>query len=170
MNVMRNLRIAKITLNMGIGSPGDKMEKAKKLLQTISRQKPVSTKSNKRIPTWGVRPGLPLAVTVTIRGKKAEELLSRLLQAEENELKTRKFDNYGNFAFGIKEYIDLPKVKYDPKLGVVGLEVAVTIERSGFRIKRRSMKAKKIPTRHRITKEESIQFIKNKFGVKMEEE
>jgi len=170
MNKMRNLRIEKLTLNMGIGSPGDKMEKAKKLLQIITGQKPVSTSSNKRIPTWGVRPGLPLAVTVKVRGKKAEELLGRLLQARENSLSIKKFDSFGNFAFGVPEYIDIPGVPYDSTIGVVGLEVSVTVERAGYRIKKRSLKSRKIPSSHRVTKEESIQFMKEKYDLKLEEE
>ncbi len=170
MTIMRSPRIAKLTLNIGVGSPGDKMDKAKKLLQTIAQSKPVSTSSLKRIPTWGVRPGLPLGVMATVRGKKAEELLQRLLQAVENTINPKKFDQFGSFSFGVPEYIDIPGIPYDSSIGVIGLEVAVTIERPGYRIKRRRLQPKKIPTRHKLTKEESIKFIKSKYGTKIEEE
>ena len=56
-NPMRKIKIEKITLNIGTGMPGEKLEKALKLLQKISQSKPVSRKTKKRIPTWGVRPG-----------------------------------------------------------------------------------------------------------------
>ena len=170
MTVMRNPRVAKLTLNIGTGGPGDRMDKAKKLLHLITQLKAVNTISQKRIPTWGVRPGLPLAVIVTVRGKKAEELLQRLLQAVENTVNPKKFDKYGNFSFVIPEYIDIPDVPYDPTIGVIGLEVAVTMERYGYRIKRRKIQIRKIPTKHKLTKEESINFIKTKFGTKIEEE
>ena len=79
-------------------------------------------------------------------------------------------DKEGNFAFGIKEYIDIPGMKYDMDIGIIGLEVSVTLKRPGFRIKRRTIKKKKIPSRHKITKDEAISFVKEKFGVKFAEE
>jgi large subunit ribosomal protein L5 len=82
----------------------------------------------------------------------------------------RKIDNEGNFAFGIKEYIDIPGSKYDMSIGIIGLEVAVTLNRPGARIKKRRIRQKKIPQRHRITKEETKEFLKEKFNVKFEGE
>ena len=139
MNSMKKIRTEKVTLNIGVGGPGDKLDKAMKLLNNISGVKSVQTKAgpSMRIPTWGVRPNLPIACKVTVRGEKAEKLLKRLLQAVDNKLPTRKFDKFGNFSFGIPEYIDIPDVPYDQSIGVIGLEVAVTLERPGFRIKRR---------------------------------
>ena len=165
---MRALKIEKVTLNIGTGMPGEKLEKALKLLQKISQAKPVSTKTKKRIPTWGVRPNLEIGAKVTIRGKKAEELLTRLLKSKADILEESKFDNAGNLAFGIPEYIEIPGVEYDATIGIIGLEVAVTIIRPGFRIRRRARKRKSIPQSHRITKEEAINFMKTKFKVKVE--
>lgn len=164
---MKQIGVEKITLNIGVGTTGDKLEKATKLLTTITGEKPVTTKAKKRIPTLGVRPGLPIGCKVTLRGKKAEEVLIRLLKANKNTIKSSKFDNSGNLSFGIVEYIDIPEVEYDISIGIIGLEVAITLERPGFRIKRRTIKAKTIPKKHRITKEEAIEFMKNKFGVKV---
>jgi len=164
-NLMSNIKIEKITLNIGVGAPGDKLNKAKELLEKISEGKAVETKTIKRIPTWGLRPKLPIACKVTLRGQKAEEVLSRLLKAIDNKLDERKFDTTGNFSFGIKEYIDIPGVEYDPSIGVIGLEIAVTLERPGFRVKRRRLRTNKIAVKHRITKEEAQDFIKNKFNV-----
>ncbi len=170
MNPMQQILVEKVTLNMGVGGPGDKLDKAMKLLKIISSSKPVSTSSNKRIPTWGVRPKLPIACKVTVRGKKAEELLGRLLKAIDNTIPKRKFDKFGNFSFGIVEYIDIPGVPYDPSIGVIGLEVAVTLARKGFRIKRRARAASKVPARHKVNTTQAIEFMKTKYNVDLGEE
>lgn len=170
MNEMREIRIEKLTLNMGAGEAGDKLEKYTRLLKTITGKKPIQIISSKRIPTWQVRPGLAIGTKVTIRGKEAEELLKRLLVAVDNILKPKSFDKEGNFAFGIPEYIDIPGMEYIVEIGIVGLEVAVSLERAGFRIKRRKLNGKKVPIKHRITAEEAQEFMKNIYNVKIGEE
>lgn len=167
MTNIRNITVEKITLNIGTGKPGPGLEKATKLLQTITGSKPVETKTKKRIPTWEIRPGLPIGCKVTLRKKKALELLPKLLSAVENKLDPSKFDKEGNFAFGIKEYIDISGAKYDSSIGIIGLEVAVTLQRPGYRIKRRKLAKRKIKKRHSITKEEAIEFVAKNFGVKI---
>jgi large subunit ribosomal protein L5 len=167
-NKMREIRVEKITMNIGTGMPGEKLEKARKLLEMIAKSKPVSTRTKKRIPTWGVRPGLEIGAKVTLRGKKAEEVLASLLKAKANTLPPTKFDQSGNLAFGLHEYLDIPGVTYDASIGIIGLEVAVTLMRPGFRIRSRARKQRSIPTRHRISKEESMKFMQQKFGVKVE--
>lgn len=166
---MKEIRIEKLTLNIGAGEAGDKLEKAVKLLNKITGKKPLKTVSHKRIPSWSVRPGLTIGAKVTIRGKEAEEMLKRLLVAVDNTLKPSSFDNQGNFAFGIHEYIDIPKMEYLVEIGILGLDVAVTLERPGYRIKKRKYQRKSIPTKHRITKEEAIEYLKTKFNVKIGE-
>src|SRR3989344_4462176 len=165
-NKMKQINVAKLTLNIGIGEAGDKLNKATVLLTNIAKAKAVQTKTMKRIPTWGVRPKLAIACKVTLRKKKAEELLNRLLKAVDNKINESKFDDYGNFSFGIPEYIDIPGAEYDPNIGIIGLEAAVTLERPGFRIKRRFMKSK-IPARHKISKQEAIEFIKSKYNTEV---
>ncbi|MBI4153975.1 50S ribosomal protein L5 [Candidatus Woesearchaeota archaeon] len=169
MNPMREISVEKITLNIGVGKPGAELDKAKKLLEMLSGAKPVETRATKRIPTWGIRPGLAIGTKVTLRGEKAAELLKKLLSSVDYKVDQRKFDKQGNFAFGIREYIDIPGVNYNVDLGILGLEVAVTLQRPGFRIKKRSVKKKGIPARHAISKEEAVAFAKAKLGVKMEE-
>lgn len=164
-NIMKKISIEKITLNIGIGESGDKLDKAVKLLNKIAEQKPIKTKTFKRIPTWNIRPRLEIATKVTIR-KKTEEILKRLFEAINNQLPENKFDNNGNFSFGIDEYINIPNVEYDPEIGIIGLDVAVTLKRPGFRVKRRLKKCK-IKKSHKIIKEEAIEFIKNKFNIKI---
>lgn len=162
---MKHIRIEKVTLNIGAGRSPERLEKGIKLLSNITGMKPVKTVTNKRIPTWNLRPGLPIGCKLTIRKKKASQLLAKLLQAKDSKLNKKQFDNQGNIAFGIHEYIDIPGIRYDPEIGIMGLEVCVTLERPGFRIKRRRIKKKKIGSRHRIPKQDAIDFMKDEFKV-----
>ena len=164
MNPMRQIRIEKLTLNIGSGTNNVKLEKGMKLIQNLTGKPPVKTFTTKRIPTWGVRPGLPIGCKLTLRKKEAIEVLERLLKSKENQLSSRQFDSSGNFSFGIHEYIDIPGAKYDPVIGIMGLEVCVTLERTGFRIKRRRTKNSKIPKKHSISKDEAIDYISNTFS------
>ncbi len=168
-NPMRKIRIEKITLNVGAGKDEDKLKKGLKLLKNITGIEPLKTITHKRIPTWALRPGLAIGCKVTLRGKKAEALLKNLLEAREKMLSAKQFDGQGNFSFGIPEYVDIPQVDYDPEIKVMGLEVAVTLERPGFHISRRKMQKRCIPIRHRISPHEAQEFMREQFGVKIEE-
>ena len=170
MNVIQQIRVEKITLNMGTGGPGEKMEKAIRLLKNITGRKPVQTKTKKRIPSWGIRPGLSIGSKVTMRKKNAEEFLLRLLQAKNNILLRKHFDENGNFSFGIAEYLDIPVAEYDMQVGIIGFEVAVTLSRPGYRIAKRRINRKKLPKKMRITKEEAIAFMKSKYSLMIKEE
>lgn len=169
MNPMRTIKVEKITLNIGAGKDQTKLEKGIKLLKNITSINPVKTFTNKRIPDWGIRPGLPIGCKITLRKEKAVELLKRLLAAKDNMLKVSQFDENGNIAFGIKEYIDIPEVKYDHEIGVIGLEVCVTLERPGYRIKKRRICKRKIHKKHIITKQEAVDFMKQKFSIEIGE-
>ena len=126
--------------------------------------------TSKRIQEWGLRPGLPIGCKLTLRKDRAIKLLQKLLEAVDNKLRENQFDSNGNVAFGIHEYIDIPGVKYDPKIGIMGLEVCVTLERPGYRIKRRRLLARKIPARHRVSRQEAVEFMSKNFDLKVEVE
>ena len=168
MNAMKNIRIEKITLNVGAGKDEEMLKKGLKLLQKLSGEiKPVATITQKRIPGWNLRPGLKIGCMVTIR-KNTAELLKRLLVAKENKLSLNNFDNQGNFSFGIPEYIDIAGLEYDPDLKIMGLEVAVTLQRPGFRIKNRKIKKSAIGHSHLISKEEAVAFAQSRLQVEVQ--
>lgn len=167
LNIMKEIRLAGLSLNIGVGKDEDKLKKGLKLLQKISGLAPVQTTTKKRIPAWDLRPGLVVGCRVTIR-KNASEMLKRLLAAKKNTLSPKNFDRQGNFSFGIPEYIDIPGLEYDPELKLMGLDVAVTLERPGFRVKKRKNHPKKVGKKHRITKEEAIHFIQTRFNAQVE--
>ena len=170
MSSMKDIKIEKITLNIGAGKPGAELEKAITLLKTISGKTPAETKTTKRIPGWAIRPGLTIGCKVTLRNKDAMETVKRLLVAIDNLISIRSFDKNGNFSFGVPEYLEIPNMDYIPEVGIIGLEVAVTLARPGYRIKRRTQKTKSIPERHKISKQEGIDFAKKELGVKIKEE
>ncbi|MBS3139401.1 50S ribosomal protein L5 [Candidatus Woesearchaeota archaeon] len=162
-NPLREIKIAKITLNVGAGKDEEMLKKGLKLLQKLSNEvKPIATVTKKRIPGWNLRPGLKIGCKATIR-KNTVELLKRLLAAKKNTLSEDNFDNQGNFSFGVPEYIDIQGLDYDPELKIMGLEVAVTLQRAGFRIKERRIKCSKVGKNHLITKGEAINFARNKL-------
>jgi large subunit ribosomal protein L5 len=166
-NVMRGIKVSKITLNIGAGKNEEMLKRAIKLLSKISPIKPVQTVTQKRIPGWALRPGLAIGAKATIR-KGAKEVLAKLLASRNNTLLKKNFDAQGNFSFGVAEYIDIPGLEYDPELKIMGLEVAVTLERAGFRLKKRNINPKKIGKTHLITKEDAINFAVDTLGVQVE--
>ena len=166
-NRMRGIRVEKITLNIGVGKEPKNMDKALKLLKHITSVPPVKTFTQKRIPGWGLRPGLPIGCKLTLRGKLALDLIPKLLHAKDDKLAPSAFDDRGNVAFGIHEYIDIADIKYEPEIGVMGLQVCITLERPGFRIKRRKIGKCKVPHAHQITKEDAMKHMKDHYKLEV---
>lgn len=168
-NTMRTIRVEKVTINMGVGQTGEPLNKASDIMKKLTGMTPIQTRCKVKIPTWGIREGLPIGLKVTLRKTKAHAFLKTALQAKENTLTKRCFDKVGNFGFGIKEYIDLPGAKYDPKLGIRGFDVLVTLERPGYRIKKRRVRPAAIGKKHMITKDEAMNFVHETFGTNIVE-
>lgn len=168
LNLMKRIKIEKITLNIGAGVEAENVDKAVTLLKAITGLNPVRTKGKKRIPTWKVRPGMPLGAKITVR-KNILALLSRLLKAVENKVPERSFVENG-FSFGIKEYIDIGGTKYDPKIGMIGLDVCVSLIRPGFRVKKRKLKSGKIGASHRISGAQAKEWAMKELNITMREE
>ena len=165
-NPMHAIEIEKVTLNVGCGGDAEKIERATKLLQMLTEMKPVITKSKRR-STFGISKGKPVGVMVTLRKKPAEEFLKRALYAVENKVKSSQFDDEGNFSFGVKEYIDIQGVKYSHEVGMLGLDVSVALKRPGFRIKHRRIQKREIPAKHKINKEEAMNWLKSNYGAEI---
>ncbi len=164
-NPMRAPRVEKVTINVGVGEAGDHLERVMQIIEELTGRKPVKTITYKRIPDFGIRPKSIVGCKLTLRGKQAEEFLQQAFAAVENRLKESIFDETGNFSFGIKEHIDLPKAKYNPALGIIGMDVCVTLERMGYRVKKRKLKRASPGRHHRMTKKDAMEFVKDKFNI-----
>jgi len=162
---MKKISLEKVVLNMGIGKSGDVIDIAKKALEQISGKKPSTRNAKDTQREWGVRKGEPIGVAVTIRGNDAVVLLKRLLEAKGNSVNGRSFDNFGNYSFGINEHIDIPGVKYDPQIGILGLGISVTLTRPGYSIRKRSKHKASVGKSHIITNQEAKNYLTKEYGV-----
>ena len=159
---MREIKIEKLVLS--IGGIAEELEKGTQLLKLLTKRTPAKMKSNKRIPSFSVRPKLEVGAVVTIR-KDIDNFLKRLLSSEDNTLKESQIST-NNFSFGIKEYIEIPGVEYQRELGIRGLDVTVVFKRSGRRVRLRKIKKGKVPGRQNISREEIIKFMEENFDTK----
>jgi large subunit ribosomal protein L5 len=164
---MRDLVIGKVVVNITVGTSGEPLDRAMTILENLTDQKPVMRRAKQTIRTWGIRKGEPIACMVTLRREKAEALLKKTFPAVSNRINPRSFDKQGNFAFGIREHIDIPGQRYDPNLGIVGMDIMATVERPGYRVTRKRRAKSRMSQSHRVTREESIEFIKRSFGVEV---
>ncbi|MDH5806545.1 MAG: 50S ribosomal protein L5 [Candidatus Methanomethylicaceae archaeon] len=167
-NPMREIRIGKVVVNIGVGESGERLEKAMKVLELLTEQKPCPTRAKRTIRDFGIRKGENIGCKVTLRKEKIESFLKRVLEVKKYKLPESCFDDYGNVSFGISEHINIPGVKYDPTLGIFGMNICIVLERPGYRVAVRKYKRSKIGKKHRITKEEAIAFFKEKLGVSIE--
>lgn len=167
-NPMEQIRILKVTINIGIGQVGEDVEKAVTLLERISGETAIRTKTGPNAKGFGLREGLEVGAKAILRGQEAYDVLPKLLSGMDKKLSLKNFDNQGNFSFSVEEYINIPGVNYDPDIGMQGFDVAVTLERPGFRVKRRQVDKREIGKDHRITPEEAANFVEEEFDVKVE--
>jgi large subunit ribosomal protein L5 len=164
-NPMRVIKVGKVVINIGLGKSGEAIERGKQVLEQVTGQKPSQRRAKKSIRDWGVQKGEPIGVSVTVRGGKTEGLIEKLLTAREKKLAASSFDPKGSVSFGIKEHIEIPGIKYDPAIGILGMDVSVLLERPGYSVARRSRRTARIGRYHLVSKEESMRYFKEKFGV-----
>lgn len=160
-------RIEKVTVNIGVGEAGERLRKAQSVLENITNQKPVQTLSKTKNQELGIREGMPIGCKVTLRGKKAHEFLKKALECRDKKIADYSFDDQGNLSFGIPDHTLFEDQKYDPDVGIFGMDVCVTMEKPGYRIKRRRQQKKKIPKSDQLSWEETMDFFVEKFDVKV---
>ena len=134
-SVMAVPRIAKVTLNMGVGEAvADRkaMDSAVQDMALIAGQKPVVTKARKSEAGFKIREGFPIGCKVTLRRVRMYEFIERLIgiaiprMRDFRGLNPRSFDGRGNFSMGIAEQINFPEIDYDKIDRIRGLDITVT--------------------------------------------
>jgi large subunit ribosomal protein L5 len=166
-NKMRQIRLEKTVINIGVGDAGERLLKAEKVLKMVTGKKPVRTVAKTTNRDLGIREGMQIGCKVTLRGKEAEEFVKKAFWIRENRIATYSFDPAGNFSFGIQDYTDFPGMKYDPEIGIFGLDVCSSIGRAGKRVQKRKILRSRISKHHRVGRKEGVEFVKSKFGVEV---
>lgn len=164
-NPMQALRVQKVVVNIGVGEAGERRTKAEKVLSMVTHQKPVPTRARSTNRDLGIREGQDLGAKVTLRGDIALDFLRRALATRENRMDPLSVDKMGNIAFGVPDYTDFPGMKYDPQIGIYGMDVCVEIGRAGWRVRHRSRAPRSLGRRNRPSPEETRKFLAEQFGV-----
>lgn len=163
---MKNIAISKVVINIGVGRSGEPVEKAKRALNVLTGQRPKVCGAKNTVRDFGIHKGEPIGAMVTLRRDKAVEFIKRVIAAKGNIIKASSFDDFGNLSIGIHEHIDIPGTRYDPEIGIFGMDVCMALSRPGYRISRRRNKSS-IGKNHRIKREDAIGFLKQSFGVQI---
>ena len=163
-NPMQAPRIGKVVINMSVGQSGEQLQKAMTVLEQLTGQKPCQRLAKKTIKEWNIRKGEPIACIVTLRKQTAEDFLKRAFEAIGNKLSSSSFDRLGNFAFGIDKHIDIAGTRYDPKLGIFGMDVCVSMRKAGYRVRRNS-EMRTVGIKQRVTQEEATAYLREQFGI-----
>jgi large subunit ribosomal protein L5 len=163
-------RIDKVVVHVGVGESGQRLVNAETILKAITHQTPVRSIAKKTLPNFGIKKREPIGAKLTLRGQAAEDFLATALKAAGSSLKKSSFDEQGNFSFGIEEHTDFPGMRYDPEIGIFGMDVSVAMKRAGYRIARRRVAQKKLPQSQRLNKADTMDFLQKKFSVQILEE
>ena len=166
-NSMLKPQIEKVVVNISVGKPGEPLEKAVRVLKELTGQTPCKRQAKQTIRDFGVRMGESISCIVTLRKQDALEFLDRVLPVVDKRILRTSFDRQGNFSFGIKEHIEIQGVRYDPDVGIFGMDVCVSMVRPGYRVKNRRRERARIGSRHVLTPEESMTFAKDALGIEI---
>ncbi len=160
-------KVDKVTVNIGVGEAGERLKKAEKVLQNLTGQKPIETLSKTTNKDWGLRKLMPIGCKVTLRGSRAEQFIVEALSTRENKMADYSFDDEGNLSFGIPDHTLFKSQKYDPNIGIFGMDINITMKRPGYRIKNRRIARRRIPHKHRVKREETMKLFSEKFNVEV---
>jgi large subunit ribosomal protein L5 len=163
---MREPRIEKVVVHMGVGQGGVDLQNAEDILAEITAQDPVRTRAKEANQDFDIRPGDPIGAKVTLRDEEARSFLETALSIA--DLSPTQFDDTGNVSFGVEEHTDFPSQEYDPNVGIYGLDVTVNLVRPGYRIAKRDQRTRQIPSKHRLTPEDAIAFLEAAFDVEVQ--
>ncbi|MCK4416530.1 MAG: 50S ribosomal protein L5, partial [Thermoplasmatales archaeon] len=158
-------KIEKVTINIGVGEAGERLKKAETVLESITGHKPIETLSRTTNKDWGLRKRMPIGCKVTLRGTDADEFLKEALSTRENKMADYSFDDEGNLSFGMPDHTLFKSQKYDPNIGIYGMDICITMKKHGYRVKHRRIQTRRIPHRHRVKKEETVKFFSETFNV-----
>ncbi|MFY9716323.1 MAG: 50S ribosomal protein L5 [Thermoplasmata archaeon] len=164
-NPHRALRVIKVVVNAGVGESGEARTKAERVLEMVTHQKPVPTISHSTNRDFGIRKGQEIGAKVTLRGASANDFLARAFEARDRQLDGASIDRNGSFSFGISDYTDFAGLKYDPQIGIHGMDIAVEIGRAGYRIRNRRICSRSLPRSLRSTRDETRAFLAGTFQV-----
>jgi large subunit ribosomal protein L5 len=164
-NPMRKIRVGKVVVNIGLGKSGEAIERGKKVLEQVTGQTPTQTRAKRSVRDFGIHKGEPIGVVVTVRGDATSALIEKLLSAREKKLNESCFDSRGSVSFGIREHIEIPGIRYDPAIGILGMNVSILLERPGFSVARRVRRTSRVGRGHLVSRDEAKQYFKEKFGV-----
>jgi len=160
-------QIEKVTINIGVGEAGERLKKAESVLKSITGRNPIQTLSKTTNKDWGLRKRMPIGCKVTLRRKEADEFLKEALLTRENKIADYAFDEQGNISFGIPDHTLFKSQKYDPNIGIFGMDVSITMKKPGYRVKHRRIRRRHIPHKHLVKKEETMKFFTNNYNVEV---
>lgn len=133
-NVMQVPRLEKVVINMGLGEAtanAKAIDGGVKDLVAITGQKPVINRARKSIATFKVRQGQPVGVSVTLRGERMYDFLSKLINIalprirDFRGLSPKSFDGRGNYSVGVKEQIIFPEINFEQVDAVRGMDISI---------------------------------------------
>ncbi len=163
---MSQPRITKVVVHIGVGEAGQRLMVAERVLELLTGLSSVRTIAKSTNRDVGTREGAPIGCKVTMRDSSTiDTFLKDAFWVREQIIHEWSFDEGGNLSFGIKDYTDFPKQKYDPEIGIFGMDINIVLERPGHRVSRRRRRSSRVGAGHRVSREECKSFFQDHYNV-----